>query len=76
MINMIDCSELHIQICQCFFLILGATFVVFDQLRNRQYYSCETNENTLSLNNKSSMAIFRLYFQIQRENTYQRAWLC
>ena len=30
MINMIDRSELHIQICQCFFLILSVTFVVFD----------------------------------------------
>ena len=51
MINMIDWSELHIQICQCFFLILSGTLVVFDlveDLRNWHYYSCETNENTLS----------------------------
>ena len=27
-----DWSELHVQICQCLFLMLSATFVVFDKV--------------------------------------------
>lgn len=60
MINMIDCSEVHIWIRSCFFWFINATFVLFIKLiklvvalRKCHYYSRETKENTLPSSKES-----------------------